>query len=552
MLLNNFNLDCPDFQATQPLSQAVQSRLHRQSQSNRAIDAVFWVQADGRLLDANDIACQTIGCSRRQLQSMTLFDVNLNLCQKQWSDYWEIIRQQGTFTFESSHLTQAGNHSPVEISLAYFQHHGEEYGCVLLRDISQRKRTEIAHKKAEKVFVSRVYDNAARLSVVNKQLSYEIAERLWAESELEQSHSLLRSILESTADGIVSVNCRGRIVSLNHKFVEMWQIPKTVLASRDYNQFLAFCKTQIKDPDALTQYIEKLDTQPQFEGYATLELTDGRTFEQYCHVQRLGEAVIGRVWSFRDITRCKRAEAEILQALEQEKELGELRSRFVSMVSHEFRTPLNVISFSASLLNRHSTKWLEDKRNLYFQCIQNAINQIEQLMDAVLIIGRSEAGKLVCEPHLIDLDRCCTEIVNYLQQNEGNQHQLQFINQITNQSQTSDASVDEKLLRPILTNLLSNAIKYSAPGSRIDLILAKTDEQILFQVKDQGIGIPAANLQRLFEAFYRGDNVGDVPGTGLGLAVVQKLVEVHGGKISVESKIGMGTTFSVFLRQQVF
>lgn len=244
-----------------------------------------------------------------------------------------------------------------------------------------------------------------------------------------------------------------------------------------------------------------------------------------------------------EIAERKQAEVEIRQALEQEKKLGELRTRFVSMVSHEFRNPLHVISFSTSLLKRYNHQWTEEIKLKHLHRIQTAVEHLSRLMAEVLIIGRTEAGKLTLEPRTLDLEQFCCDLVAQLQMGDTNKHNLNF----RSLSNCSTACVDDKLLQPILTNLLSNAIKYSPTSSTIELALSCQEAEVIFQVKDRGIGISAADQQRLFEPFHRGRNVGDIPGTGLGLAVVKKLVDIHGGQINVESEVGVGTTFTVTL-----
>lgn len=265
-------------------------------------------------------------------------------------------------------------------------------------------------------------------------------------------------------------------------------------------------------------------------------------------LQRANEALESRVQDttaeLRDASEqlCREI-AEVRATLEKEKELGFHRAQFVSMVAHEFRNPLHIISFSTSLLKRHSQQWTEEKKLQYLDRIQTAISVLSELMDEILIIGRAEAGKLTFSPKALNLDQFCRDLVAQLQLSHSSQHTVAF----SSLGESTAAWVDEKLLQPILTNLLENAIKYSPPGSTVDLALACRDAQVIFQIKDRGIGIPAADKQRLFEPFHRGGNVGDIPGTGLGLAVVKKLVDLHGGQITVASEFGVGTTFAIAL-----
>jgi PAS domain S-box-containing protein len=244
-----------------------------------------------------------------------------------------------------------------------------------------------------------------------------------------------------------------------------------------------------------------------------------------------------------DITKRKQAEVEIRQALEQEKELSELRARFISIVSHEFRTPLNNISISTSSLRRYSHQWTESEKLEYLHGIETDVEQLSQLLDEALLIGGAEVGKQKFDPEPLDLAQFCRGIVTEMELGDSDQHAFSFVSR----GNCSAACVDKKLLKPIIVNLLSNAIKYSPPDSKVDLELTCRDVEVIFQIKDRGIGIPAADQQQLFEPFHRGRNVADIQGTGLGLSVVKKFVDLHGGQISVASEVGVGTTFTVTL-----
>ncbi|MGI2908076.1 scytonemin biosynthesis sensor histidine kinase [Tolypothrix sp. VBCCA 56010] len=245
-----------------------------------------------------------------------------------------------------------------------------------------------------------------------------------------------------------------------------------------------------------------------------------------------------------DITDYKQAEFELCQALEQTKRLSEQKERFVSMLCHQFRTPLNIVSFSADLLKRHIHKWTEEKKSSYFDLIQDGIKQISQLLDDILLFGKAEAAKLQYQPTEINLNQFCGDIVSQVQLANSNQQSINFVSP----DNCTTAYFDSKMLQHILSNLLSNAIKYSPADNSVTLKLdCSEDENIIFQIQDGGIGIPVKDRQQIFEPFYRGGNIDSIPGTGLGLAIVKTLVDLHGGEIAVESQVGTGTTFTVTL-----
>ena len=227
--------------------------------------------------------------------------------------------------------------------------------------------------------------------------------------------------------------------------------------------------------------------------------------------------------------------------IEQAKELTDLKLNFFSLASHELRTPLSAILVSAQLLDNRNVAWSEEKRSRNLRRIQSAAKTMAQLLSDILLLTRAEAGKLEFNPQIIHLQTFCEHLVEEVKFNTQSQHHF-FVQQ---QGTCDQACLDERLLRAMLMSLLTNAIKYSPQESKIQLTVWGEQGHTRFQVSDQGIGVPAADQQHLFESFHRGENVKSFSGTGLGLAVVKKCLELHGGKIEVESQVGIGTTFSV-------
>ncbi|MGL5033380.1 MAG: ATP-binding protein, partial [Microcystaceae cyanobacterium] len=247
-----------------------------------------------------------------------------------------------------------------------------------------------------------------------------------------------------------------------------------------------------------------------------------------------------------DITHLKEAEQTMQVALEQERELGELRSRFISMASHEFRTPLSIISSSTEIIQKYHERLTPEKQATHFQRIQTSVHHMTRLLDDVLLVSRAEANKLPFNPTEENIKDFCTQLVEELQVG-NNEHQIRFTAKAKGPAspQKWQITFDAKLIRQILTNLLINAIKYSPQGGEVELKLNRAAGQTIFQVKDNGIGIPPEDFARLFTPFHRAHNVGTIQGTGLGLTIIQKCVELHNGTIKIESKIGVGTCFTV-------
>lgn len=243
----------------------------------------------------------------------------------------------------------------------------------------------------------------------------------------------------------------------------------------------------------------------------------------------------------------RRAHAEVSRALARERELSELKSRFVSMVSHEIRTPLTAILSSAELLERYGARWPEEKRLTHLHRIQSTVQRMTALLEDVLWVSRAEAGRIGFHPQPIELVAFCQELLEEVGLIASERHRFQLDLEDLPESGRLQAVMDEQLLRHILHNLIANAVKYSPQGGTIRLILRREGDRAVFIIHDEGIGIPAADLPRLFEPFHRGRNVGAITGTGLGLNIARRAVELHGGSIHVASREGEGTIVTVTL-----
>jgi signal transduction histidine kinase len=213
------------------------------------------------------------------------------------------------------------------------------------------------------------------------------------------------------------------------------------------------------------------------------------------------------------------------------------------MVSHEFRTPLGIIMSSAEILERYLERLRPDQRVEHLQAIHKSVQRMAGMMEEVLVLGRVEAGKMECKPAPIDLVSFCQRLTDELHSATNRQCPIEF----EASPLPEDAEADEGLLRHIFTNLLTNGVKYSRPGETVKFVLRYRDFQAVFTVEDKGVGIPEADQQWIFRAFHRGQNVGNLPGTGLGLTIVKRCVELHGGKIKCQSTEGVGTKFVVTL-----
>jgi signal transduction histidine kinase len=234
---------------------------------------------------------------------------------------------------------------------------------------------------------------------------------------------------------------------------------------------------------------------------------------------------------------------EALQLLARERELRELKSNFVSLVSHEFRTPLEIIMSSVDNLDRYHDRLPSDKRQQLLHTINNSVRRMAGMMEEVLVLGRLETDRMTFQPETFELRSSCQRVCDEIESATDRRCpiHLEFQNTL------EQAIGDESLLRHIFTNLLSNAVKYSPAQSLVEFVVRREKETAVCRITDRGCGIPEADQKRLFQAFHRGSNVQQIPGTGLGLMIVHRCVELHGGTIQFESGEGRGTTFTVTL-----
>ena len=235
---------------------------------------------------------------------------------------------------------------------------------------------------------------------------------------------------------------------------------------------------------------------------------------------------------------------ELSKALSKEKDLGDLKSAFVSMASHEFRTPLSTILSSASLLAKYKLTEEQPKRDKHVQRIKSSVMNLNNILNEFLSLGKIEDGKLAAHVSVFNIKELITQQINEMAE-------ILKPGQYVNYQHTgnTDVALDEVLLKNILINLLSNAVKFSGENKPVFISTEVKNNALKFQIKDKGIGISKKDQEHLFEIFYRASNVVNIPGTGLGLHIVAKYVEMMHGKINIKSELDKGTEISLIFAQ---
>lgn len=451
---------------------------------------------------------------------------------------------QGYWQGEAIGKHQSGRLIFQEMALTRLEDGGLTCIC---RNISERKRFEAELLRSRDELETRIQERTEELENANAYLQSEIIRRKKLAEELatseeaqQQSEARLQAILDHAQTMIYLKDTQGRYLLMNRRLQALLGLSQADIVGKTHNELFSqeiadtFWQNDLKVLQARTslEFEEILQQADGIHTYLSVKFpllnADGIPY------------AVGGIST--DITVRKQTEAKTLQALEQEKELNELKSRFITNTSHEFRTPLTTILGSAELLEYSREQWSEDKKQKHYQRIRSAVQHLTQLLDDVLILSKAEAGKIPFTPKLMDIIEFCQNLVEDLQASTT-EHTIQF----TYSSSSISAELDEKLLRQILENLLSNAIKYSYPNGLIRLDLSCSTNQLTLEIRDQGIGIPEADLPHLFNPFHRGENVGTVAGNGLGLAIIKRAVDLHHGNMTIDSQVGIGTTCTICL-----
>jgi PAS domain S-box-containing protein len=407
----------------------------------------------------------------------------------------------------------------------------------LSSEIEKFRERETELKKAYDQSEQTLKKRAGELSIINEKLWYEIVERKKVEEELTETLSLLSATLESTADGMLVVDKTGEITIYNQKFVQMWDIPESILASGKYNQIAEFTSGQLQNPKELFDPQETVS-------FDTLILKDGRVFERYSQPQKIGQSIVGRVWSFRDITEQKKTEEALrkteLMLLHAHK--MEAIGRLATGVGHEINNPLAVINEKAGLMSDllalSHENW-EDKET-FFDLIKDILQSVDRCRKIThRLLGFKKRTDVIYRA--MDLNSVLKEVLEFMGK------------EIRDKNIRVELNLDESLpeivsdigqLQQVLLNIINNAVEAMDNNGQITVSTSIKDKHTLqVSVKDTGKGISDEIMKHIFEPFFTTKS--SEKGTGLGLSISYGVMQKLGGNIFVESEVNEGSTFII-------
>ena len=384
-----------------------------------------------------------------------------------------------------------------------------------------------------------VAERTYELLQLNVKLVDEIEKQKKAEVEIENQLKFFRTLIDTAMSPVFIKDANKKYIDCNRAFEEYF--------GESRNDIIGKSDSEIALPELAAQY-EMVDNQLlsnpgeiTYEG-ATKHAPPFR--KEYMITKSTfmkADGTPGGIIAFvTDITQKKKLDETIKKAFDKEKELLEIKSKLISTASHEFRTPLTTILSSIDLIEIYRKKENEEKYYNHIEKVKSSVRYMIELLNDVMIINKTESGKLEFAPSETNLVELCSEIIGELKQGTVNTVRIEF--DFT--QEIKPILVDKKLLKLIISNLLSNAVKYSHENGIVKLNLELNDYIVIF-VRDNGIGIPQEELPMMFEPFHRGKNALQRPGTGLGLSIVKRCVELHRGNISFTSELNRGTVFNV-------
>ena len=456
---------------------------------------------------------------------------------------------------ELAGLKKDGSEFPVEVSLGHYTIANEHFALAFVNDITQRKETEQAIKQLNAHLEERVKEGSQSLALTVEQLTAQIKETERKDTELQRLNTFLNNIWNHAGAIIIVCDVNGLIQFFNPAAEQALGYNADEVINI-HNLAIFHDAGELDAEASVLSRGSGNKILPGFEVLATLTRSDKSNGLEMHYIKKDGSSFFvslditplkdqennttGYLAIAIDISEKKVAEAELRLALEKEKELNELKSRFVSMASHEFRTPLSAILSSAYLASRYVKSEEQPQRDKHIQRIVSSVSSLTEILNDFLSVGKIEEGDI--HPRYMEYD-ATSQMAEIIQDTQHLLKTGQYVN-FTHSGPNTIYS-DPSMMKHIVTNLLSNAIKFSTEDMPIELKISNGGKSMKLTVADHGIGIPKEDQQNLFKRFFRSSNVTNIQGTGLGLHIVNKYAELLNGAITFESEEGKGTCFTI-------
>jgi PAS domain S-box-containing protein len=443
---------------------------------------------------------------------------------------------------EAVFVTKGGNEFLGEVRIEGFSYHGNPYKLIRIRDVSSLKQNEQAGKREKERFQA-LFNYASLGILLADSTGTVILGNRYAATQFgyKQIDGLVGKKVEEL------IPSRFRHSHIHHREAYQ-QKPRPRMMGGDLDLFAL--KSDGEEFPVEISLSNFVTDEGSFVMAFVIDITRRKQAEaamqqQQQEIEKLNNELEGRVeLRTRQLQEAmqllEQSKEELSKSLSKEKELGDMKSRFVSMASHEFRTPLSTILSSASLLAKYIQADEQEKRDRHILRIKSSVNNLTDILNDFLSIGKIEDGKIKASPVMFDLEELLGGIASDMLNHVKSGQEINF-----SFSGSTTVYLDPSLLRNAVINLLSNAIKFSPENKGIQLTGLNADGQISIHVKDSGIGISEEDQKHLFERFFRANNAVNIQGTGLGLHIVAKYVELLGGEIDWKSELEAGTEFII-------
>jgi PAS domain S-box-containing protein len=536
--------DIGDRKAIESAIAASEKRLKTVLESISEI--VVLIDAQGKIVFVSPQVERVLGLRVNDLLGDDIFEfIHPDDRERARAEYSKTVQEPGEGVPSVLRIrNQEGRWVPFEIIAANLLHDPDIASVIFTaRDLRFRQEAEQAVRDANADFDRRVEERTMGMAKANAALRIENQQRRYTELQLQHTLSLVNSTLESTADGILVVGADRRMTSCNQKFLDMWGIPKIAISGLNDEALLAIAIPQLQDARKFEDELQALNANPENVSFDTIHLKDGRIFERYSQPQRIGDQIVGRVWSFRDITESHHLEEELRQSQKME-----AVGRLAGGVAHDFNNLLMLISGYADQMQKDPD--FPAKHREACEQLVEATKRAGALTRQLLAFSR----KHPVAPKVVDLNRVVSDMQKMLQRILSDRIKLV----INFHEESLPVYADPGQLELVIMNLAINARDAMRDGGVLSLttrkeMLAGSEEDVqpattnfaLLEVNDTGHGMPAEIREHIFEPFFTTKDIGK--GTGLGLSTVYGIVEQAGGYISVESEPRQGSTFRIYL-----